>query len=344
MFVAVLLFALSLMPVAGQSRNPFESETVLPSASTQNPGSGNIPAAPDSTPGISANTAVAATAPATSNTAWIRMDMGTKSGQVVCITQDKVNLRSGPGTEFSTINQTTFGNLYQVLSEKNGWYQIALGDPDKVLPRSSPAEVEAVQKKFLSSYKAYTSSVLTNGKAAAQSQTALTKFRADYAAYKVAVHNSVGLEQIRAGKIKVDKVVVSKADFTATLYANGQVVRVYPIAYGSNPDGLNKKKEGDCRTPEGNFKVAGKAVNPQYRVTETGQVIPGGAPNNPFGTRYIGLNTWGGSIGMHGTSNPGSIGTRASHGCMRMFTPDNEEMFDLVKVGTPITVLPVSAG
>jgi hypothetical protein len=52
----------------------------------------------------------------------------------------------------------------------------------------------------------------------------------------------------------------------------------------------------------------------------------------------MGLNTWRGSIGMHGTSAPSSIGTRASGGCIRMFTPDAEELFDMVKVSLPVVI------
>ncbi|NLI75551.1 MAG: L,D-transpeptidase [Candidatus Riflebacteria bacterium] len=145
------------------------------------------------------------------------------------------------------------------------------------------------------------------------------------------------MKDIRAGAAKVDKVVISKTDFTSTVYSNGKIVRIFPIAYGANPDGLNKKGEGDSRTPEGTFKIVNKAKNPTYKG------IPGGVPNNPLGTRWMGLNTWSGSIGMHGTSAPASIGSRASHGCVRMYTADAEELFDLVRVGTPVIIQPVKA-
>ncbi|HQG28631.1 MAG TPA: L,D-transpeptidase, partial [Candidatus Ozemobacteraceae bacterium] len=84
-------------------------------------------------------------------------------------------------------------------------------------------------------------------------------------------------------------------------------------------------------------KIANKAKNPAYKN------IPGGVPSNPLGTRWMGLNTWGGSIGMHGTSAPASIGSRASHGCVRMYTADAEELFDLVRVGTPVIIEPVKS-
>ncbi|MFZ2960689.1 MAG: L,D-transpeptidase family protein [Candidatus Ozemobacteraceae bacterium] len=332
--LSCLLVFFCVSSAEAQTTSPFDDgNTQIPKLGTTN--SGNValaPVAPEEKIGQAAATY------------WMRSDMGSKTGQVFCVTQDKVNIRKGPGTDFAIVRATTFGNLFPVIGEQGGWYQIALSGLDSVLPKSSPEEIEESQRQFLASYKTYTQYALTVGKADPKSKTALAKFRGDYAAYKISVRNSVSLQNIRAGTLKVDKVVVSKANFTATVYADNKIVRVYPLAYGSNMDALSKKAKGDCRTPEGNFKITGKAKNPEYHVPETGQVIPGGVPNNPFGTRFMGLNTWGGSIGMHGTSNPSSIGTRASHGCMRMFTPDAEELFDLVRVGTPVTILPVSAG
>jgi lipoprotein-anchoring transpeptidase ErfK/SrfK len=45
-----------------------------------------------------------------------------------------------------------------------------------------------------------------------------------------------------------------------------------------------------------------------------------------------------GSVGIHGTGDDASIGTRASHGCIRMHVPDVEELYDEVPVGSPIYI------
>ena len=47
-----------------------------------------------------------------------------------------------------------------------------------------------------------------------------------------------------------------------------------------------------------------------------------------------------GSVGIHGTGEPWSIGTRASHGCIRMTVPDVIDLFDRVSVGTPVLIAP----
>jgi L,D-transpeptidase ErfK/SrfK len=65
--------------------------------------------------------------------------------------------------------------------------------------------------------------------------------------------------------------------------------------------------------------------------------IPPG-PNNPLGTRALYLNTSG--IRIHGTSKRSSIGTAASHGCMRMLREDVEALYPLVPVGTKIHIVP----
>lgn len=64
--------------------------------------------------------------------------------------------------------------------------------------------------------------------------------------------------------------------------------------------------------------------------------IPPG-PNNPLGTRALNLNVSG--IRIHGTPNVASIGTAASHGCVRMVRRDIEELYELVDVGTRVLIV-----
>jgi lipoprotein-anchoring transpeptidase ErfK/SrfK/SH3-like domain-containing protein len=274
-------------------------------------------------------------APATDGpSAWVRQDMVAKVGKVLIITQDKVNLRAGPSLSHLVVSTSGVGKTFPVVGEQGDWYQISLVSGERLIERSEPRLVEFAQQEFMVAYNIYTRLVKTKGLNHADTQAALREFRSKYGTYSLLAKGSDAVKNVRNSSSKLDQIVVNKANFTATLYSDGKVVRIYPIAYGSNPDGGNKQATGDRRTPEGAFKIVNKAVNPYYAAKN----IPGGAPNNPFGTRWMGLNTWGGSIGLHGTSAPSSIGSRASQGCVRMFTPDAEELFELVKVGTPVII------
>jgi lipoprotein-anchoring transpeptidase ErfK/SrfK len=64
-------------------------------------------------------------------------------------------------------------------------------------------------------------------------------------------------------------------------------------------------------------------------------VIPGGAPNNPLKARWMGVAA---GVGIHGTAEAWSIGSRASHGCIRMRVPDVIDLFRRVPVGAPVLI------
>jgi lipoprotein-anchoring transpeptidase ErfK/SrfK len=95
-------------------------------------------------------------------------------------------------------------------------------------------------------------------------------------------------------------------------------------------------------TPKGTFKIVVKWVNPTwYPPTQDAwakglKPVPPG-PNNPLGTRWMGLSAPG--VGIHGTDEPASIGYSASHGCIRMQVPDAEWLFDHVYVGTTVHIV-----
>ena len=94
-------------------------------------------------------------------------------------------------------------------------------------------------------------------------------------------------------------------------------------------------------TPLGSFTVVDKQENPWWYPpdsdwAEGAEPIPPG-PNNPLGTRWMGISSPG--VGMHGTPNPASIGYSASHGCIRLRIPDAEWLFQHVEVGTPVFIV-----
>ncbi len=88
---------------------------------------------------------------------------------------------------------------------------------------------------------------------------------------------------------------------TLTLYQGTEVLKRYPIASGT----------WETPSPIGVFYITHRFA---------GEL--GG-----FGTRFLGLNVPWGQFGIHGTNRPGSIGSNASHGCIRMFVQDSEELY-----------------
>jgi lipoprotein-anchoring transpeptidase ErfK/SrfK len=65
-------------------------------------------------------------------------------------------------------------------------------------------------------------------------------------------------------------------------------------------------------------------------------VIPGGSPHNPMGVAAMTLT--GTEYAIHGTNQPALIGRFVSHGCIRMYNADITDLYDRVKIGTPVVV------
>ncbi len=94
-------------------------------------------------------------------------------------------------------------------------------------------------------------------------------------------------------------------------------------------------------TPLGNWHVVDMQRNPWWIPPDSPwakglKPVPPG-PGNPLGTRWMGLDAAG--VGMHGTPDAASIGYSASHGCIRMYVPDAEWLFDRVDIGTPVFIV-----
>ena len=128
-------------------------------------------------------------------------------------------------------------------------------------------------------------------------------------------------------------IVVDRNTFTLTLYKHLRRFKSYGIAVG----------QAGLETPAGLHAVINKQVDPAWSVPNeawagslAGQVIPGGAPDNPLKARWIGFFA---GDGIHGTADDASIGTAASHGCIRMHVPDVEDLYDRVQIGDPVYVI-----
>ena len=95
-------------------------------------------------------------------------------------------------------------------------------------------------------------------------------------------------------------------------------------------------------TPTGTFSIVDMQLNPWWRPPDSDwakglKPIPPG-PGNPLGTRWMGLDAAG--VGMHGTPDDASIGYSASHGCIRMLIPEATWLFDHVRIGTSVLIVP----
>jgi len=126
--------------------------------------------------------------------------------------------------------------------------------------------------------------------------------------------------------------VVDRGNFKLNLYKDLKLKKSYTIAVGQQ--GLE--------TPAGMYAIQNKAVNAAWTVPNSawagdmaGQVVPGGTPQNPLKARWLGIYA---GAGIHGTDQTGSLGTAASHGCVRMAIPDVIELYDQVPVRTPIYI------
>jgi lipoprotein-anchoring transpeptidase ErfK/SrfK len=125
---------------------------------------------------------------------------------------------------------------------------------------------------------------------------------------------------------------VDRSSFQLRLWEDLKLTRTYTVAIGAV--GFD--------TPVGVYNIQNMAVDPAWNVPNSdwagdlaGTVVPGGSPENPLKARWMGIFD---GAGIHGTDDVGSLGTAASHGCIRMAVPDVIELYDQVDVGTPIYI------
>jgi lipoprotein-anchoring transpeptidase ErfK/SrfK len=143
------------------------------------------------------------------------------------------------------------------------------------------------------------------------------------------------------------QLVLERSQRRLLLLEDGAVLDQFPVAVG----------RPGWETPLGSFAVLEKVPNPIWQHPQQPHVQIGAGASNPLGSRWIGFwrdcnlrKPWQGqrplavpscgSIGFHGTPQRGSVGRAVSHGCVRLYDEDVRRLYDLVEVGTPVTVLP----
>jgi lipoprotein-anchoring transpeptidase ErfK/SrfK len=126
--------------------------------------------------------------------------------------------------------------------------------------------------------------------------------------------------------------VADRYNFKLRLYKNLALQKEYTVAVGAL--GFD--------TPAGLYHIQNKAVDPAWHVPNSdwagdlaGTIVPGGTAENPLKARWLGIFD---GAGIHGTDQTYSLGSAASHGCIRMAIPDVIELYDQVPVGAPIYI------
>jgi len=126
-------------------------------------------------------------------------------------------------------------------------------------------------------------------------------------------------------------ILVSRETFTLRLFKHLKLVKTYRIAVG----------QVGLETPAGEYTINDKQINPSWHVPLSawagdlaGRIIPPG-PDDPIKARWMGFFD---GAGIHGTDEISSIGTAASHGCIRMAIPDVEDLYPRVPLHTPIYI------
>jgi lipoprotein-anchoring transpeptidase ErfK/SrfK len=125
---------------------------------------------------------------------------------------------------------------------------------------------------------------------------------------------------------------ISRNTKVLRLFVNRRLAKTYRVGIG----------QAGFETPAGLYEIESKAANPAWYVPNkpwagalAGKVIPGNDPSNPIKARWMGFHD---GAGIHGTADTASIGTSASHGCIRMLIPEVIDLYDRVPLRTPLYI------
>ena len=127
------------------------------------------------------------------------------------------------------------------------------------------------------------------------------------------------------------ELVLNVAAKKLTVYSNGAPVKEYPVGVGT----------ATTPTPLGEFKVVRRIYNPAWVNPYHQSKVTSPGDHNPIGQYWIGfaLNKKNQEFGIHSTRDLNSIGKASTHGCVRMYSENMKELFNLVNIHTPIHVI-----
>lgn len=128
-------------------------------------------------------------------------------------------------------------------------------------------------------------------------------------------------------------ILIDKSDYQLSLFLGDELVKNYSIGIGKNSG--DKQRPGDMRTPIGVFRVDGM-IDARSWTHDFGDGK--GEIVGAYGPWFISLATPWEGIGIHGTHDPHSIGTRVSEGCVRMFNEDVEELKEYLFLGALVEI------
>jgi len=141
-------------------------------------------------------------------------------------------------------------------------------------------------------------------------------------------------EILRAGRdLKIIKgpqgILVDKSEFRLALFIDGAFIKEYRIGIGKND-----------KTPAREFAIDLMQVNPDWYPPQGG-IIRYGEKGHLIGDRWIGFRDEPGAsgLGIHGTSDPKSIATKCSNGCIRLRNEDIIELYDFVTIGATVRIV-----
>ena len=147
------------------------------------------------------------------------------------------------------------------------------------------------------------------------------------------------LEHIQPDVTRED--IANRYPTVVTIHRNGFRLRLFkdlePVASYRVAIGMSRHA-----TPTGRYSIANKAVDPAWSAPDKpwagayrNEVVEGGSAENPLKARWLGIVD---GVGIHGTDATWTLGTRASHGCIRMAVPDVKALYERVPVGSLVMI------
>lgn len=154
--------------------------------------------------------------------------------------------------------------------------------------------------------------------------------------------NIVSFNSFAANSNTPDQIIVLKSDRVLLTVKGNKILKEYPIALGKNPIG-DKIQQGDDKTPEGRYQISGKNGQSKFHLN-LGISYPSALDRKQ--AKQLGVSP-GGDIVLHGLPNRAPallhkeiMANNWTNGCIALANKHIQELFRIVRVGTPIHILP----